>query len=54
MFVYGAPQEVPRGADRAAMERARETLQQTLVDLTERAERLAGGGPADIAADAAR
>jgi hypothetical protein len=43
VFVYGAPLEVPRGADRAAMERSREALERSLLDLTARAESLAAG-----------
>jgi hypothetical protein len=53
VFVYGAPLEVPRRADRETMERARETLERALLDLTERAEGLAAGVPAGHAADAA-
>jgi hypothetical protein len=53
VFVYGAPLEVPRRADRATMERTREALERALVDLTARAEDLAAGRPAGPAADAA-
>jgi histone H3/H4 len=53
VFVYGAPLEVPRRADREAMERLREALERALLELTERAEDLAAGRPVGHTADAA-
>jgi len=45
VFVYGDPIDVPAGADRDAMEAARSGLERTLLDLTRRAEELAGALP---------
>ncbi len=43
LFLYGEPLEVPAGAGPEQMEEARRILEQRMVALTERAERLAAG-----------
>jgi len=45
VFLYGDPIDIPAGAGRDVMEGVRSELERTLLDLTRRAEELAGDVP---------